>query len=154
MPHTIPLTPKAIAILEQNKPYTGYYPWPFATADDNHMHPDSLTKVFSRWHDYRLMQHELNPTSPPPEKYTAKSIRDTAKSLMIDAGVDRETRNLIQSHQLTGVDYEHYDRHEHLPEKRVGIAKYDKLLNSLLNGENPSVVQLHDYLYGLEDQAV
>lgn len=154
LPHTIPLTPKAIAILEQIKPYTGSYPWPFATADDNHMHPDSLTKVFNRWHDYRLKQHELNPASPPPEKYTAKSIRDTAKSLMIDAGVDRETRNLIQSHQLTGVDYEHYDRHEHLPEKRAGIVKYDKLLNSLLNGENPGVVQLHNHLYGLEDQAV
>lgn len=153
LPHTIPLTPRAIAILEKIRPYTGGYPWPFATSDDSHMHPDSLTKVFNRWHNYRLQQHKLNPSQPPPEKYTAKSIRDTAKSLMIDAGVDRETRNLIQSHQLTGVDYEHYDRHEHLPEKRAGIAKYDKLLNSLINGEELTVVQFQDYRCEPETQA-
>ncbi len=35
---------------------------------------------------------------------------------MIDAGVNRETRNLIQNHVLTGLDFKHYDKHDHLPE--------------------------------------
>ncbi|WP_257266034.1 hypothetical protein [Endozoicomonas sp. ONNA2] len=87
------------------------------------MSSDCITKIFNRWYDHRVTRHKQSPTNPAPEKYTPKSIRDTAKSLIIDAGVDRETRNLIQSHQLTGVDYEHYDRHEHLPEKRAATAK-------------------------------
>ena len=61
---------------------------------------------------------------------------------MIDAGVNRETRNLIQNHGLTGVDFKHYDKHDHLPEKIAGMAKYDRFLDSLLNDDTYNVIQL------------
>ena len=150
MPHVVPLTPRAISILEEVKAYTSQFPWPFATCNETAIHPDSLVRLFSQWHRHRVKQAEIKARKTglnlQPEKYTVKSIRDTAKSLMIDAGVDRETRNLIQSHQLTGVDYEHYDRHEHLPEKVAGITRYDQILEKILYGETGKVIDLNSHL--------
>jgi len=61
---------------------------------------------------------------------------------MIDAGVNRETRNLIQNHGLTGIDFKHYDKHDHLPEKLLGMEKYDRFLDKIISDNESNVVQL------------
>ncbi|WP_163371712.1 hypothetical protein [Endozoicomonas acroporae] len=64
---------------------------------------------------------------------------------MIDVGVNREQRNLLQSHAQSGVDVKHYDRHEHLPEKRESLRRYDALLDKILKGEETTLVDIDTY---------
>lgn len=132
--HTIPLTPRALNIIDEVREYTSQLPWPFAFQEKAPVRTDSLSTALDRWHRYRTRLCEQS-GDILTARYTPSCLRDTAKSLMVDAGINREVRNLIQSHQLTGVDYEHYDRHEHLPEKRAGMALYDQELSKVLQKE-------------------
>ena len=121
--HLIPLTDRACQIIEST-PRIGEYP--FAFRDFEHYSQGSISRAVGLY----MEKHKITNT------YLVRDIRRTCKNLLIDAGVDRESRNLIQIHQLTGVDYRHYDRHDHLPEKRAAMAKYDALLESILNSED------------------
>ncbi|WP_422474585.1 tyrosine-type recombinase/integrase [Endozoicomonas sp. ALB032] len=134
--HTIPLTPRALDIIAEVREYTSHLPWPFAFQEAAPVRTDSLSTALDRWHRYRTRLCEQS-GDLLTARYTPSCLRDTAKSLMIDAGINREVRNLIQSHQLTGVDYEHYDRHEHLSEKREGMERYDGLLSNILTTPKP-----------------
>ncbi|MFK0570703.1 hypothetical protein [Endozoicomonas sp.] len=63
LPHVVPLTPKAISILEEVRTYTSGYPWPFTVSHEAHLNPNSLTKILARWYEYRLQQHQNSPTA-------------------------------------------------------------------------------------------
>ncbi|MBF0266228.1 MAG: hypothetical protein HQL46_13265 [Gammaproteobacteria bacterium] len=124
-----PLTVRAFAILDslptQDKSY------PFSSDGKTSIRVETLLKAVQKY----CKQYKV-------EKFTLRDIRRTCKNLMIDAGVNRETRNLIQNHGLTGVDFKHYDKHDHLPEKVVGMAKYDRFLETLLSDNISNVVPL------------
>jgi len=124
-----PITPRAFAILDslptQDKAY------PFTTDGETAIRVETLLKAIQKY----CKQYDV-------EKFTLRDIRRTCKNLLIEAGVNRETRNLIQNHGLTGVDFKHYDKHDHLPEKISGMNKYDQLLEKLLTDNSDNVVQL------------
>jgi len=117
-----PLTTRAFNIL--NELPTQDFPYPFCTDGNNPVRVETLLKAIQKY----CKQYSV-------EKFTLRDIRRTCKNLMIDAGINRETRNLIQNHALTGVDFKHYDKHDHLPEKIEGMAKYGLFLDRLLNDE-------------------
>ena len=124
-----PLTPKALDIL--NELPTHEMDFPFTTIGKVPLRIETLLKAIKKYcHQFEV------------ESFTPRDIRRTVKNLMIDAGVNRESRNLIQNHGLTGIDFKHYDKHDHLPEKIAGMAKYDRFLDSILNDETDNVVQL------------
>ena len=142
--HVVPLTGRAMAILRAVREVSGSYPWPFCSgvkgrsgASKGELMPltlESLKNGFIRYNK-ALAEQATSKDKPAPEPFTARDIRRTVKNLMIDAGVNREQRNLLQSHARNGVDVKHYDRHEHLPEKRESIRRYDALLDKILKGE-------------------
>lgn len=152
--HVVPLTARALSILEEVKPITGNYPWPFCSgvrsrkaATKGQLAPygeGSFKNGFSRYNKM-LIEQAKEEDRPIPEWFTARDIRRTIKNILIDAGVSREQRNLLQSHAQTGVDIKHYDRHEHLPEKRESIRRYDALLDKILTGVETTLVNLDDY---------
>ncbi|MCW8930353.1 MAG: hypothetical protein OQL19_08965 [Gammaproteobacteria bacterium] len=124
-----PLTPRAFSVLD--KLTTQGMPYPFTTYGKSALRVETLLKNIKKY----CRQYNV-------EKFTLRDIRRTCKNLMIDAGVNRETRNLIQNHGLTGVDFKHYDKHDHLPEKVAGMAKYDRFLDGLLNDDIDNIIQL------------
>jgi integrase len=124
-----PLTPRAFSILDLL--YTQDMPYPFTTNGESAIRVETLLTAVQKY----CKKYDV-------EKFTLRDIRRTCKNLMIDAGVNRETRNLIQNHGLTGIDFKHYDKHDHLPEKMAGMSKYDRFLNSLLNDDTSNVIQL------------
>jgi len=127
--YVTPLTAKAIAILDGLN--TQELKYPFTTNGNVPIRTETLLKAINKY----CRQYEV-------EKFTLRDIRRTCKNLMIDAGIGRETRNLIQNHGLTGIDYKHYDKSDHLPEKLKGMAKYDRFLDSIIEGQTDNIVQL------------
>ena len=122
-----PLTDRAFEILDSLA--TQNMPFPFCSDGTNPIRVESLLKAVQKY----CTQFDV-------EKFTVRDLRRTCKNLMIDAGVNRETRNLIQNHALTGIDFKHYDKHDHLSEKVAGMAKYDRFLEVLLSENNDNVV--------------
>ena len=120
--HVVPLTGRARAILEQASIYTSEYAWPFTLRGKKPFRIESVNQAIRRY----VAAYEA-------DKFSPRDIRRTVKNLMIDAGINREQRNLIQGHAQTGIDIKHYERHEQLQEKRAGFAKYEKLLMDLLD---------------------
>jgi hypothetical protein len=49
------------------------------------------------------------------------------------AGVSKEIRDRIQNHALQDVSSKSYDRWTYMPEKRAGMAKWDKFVRALLS---------------------
>ena len=152
--HVVPLSRRALSLLEDVRPITGNYPWPFCSgvrsrkaATKGQLMPfneDSFKNAFRR---YNLMLKEQAEAQgrPVPERFTARDIRRTIKNILIDAGVSREQRNLLQSHAQTGVDIKHYDRHEHLPEKRESIRLYDALLSKIIDAAETTLIDMEEY---------
>lgn len=118
--HVVPLTERAFQIIN-GLPRIGDHP--FTAYGHKSFTQCSVRQALKRYHTQ----------NPNIEYYLIRDIRRTCKNLLIDAGVNREQRNLLQSHALHGVDFKHYDRHEHLPEKIEALERYDKLLESIIN---------------------
>ncbi len=129
--HVVPLTRRAIAILESVRPITGEYQWPFSTHGKCPIYVDSLTTAVSRYCQH-MNTKAIKAHKEPPSHFSPRDLRRTGKNLLIDAGVNRESRNLLQSHAQTGIDITHYDRSDHMNEKRKAISKYDRLLTKIL----------------------
>ena len=152
--HVVPLTKRALSIIEEVREFTENYPWPFCTGVASRkaetrgelvpIDINSLKNAFIRYNK-QLTEEAKESGTDTPESFTARDIRRTVKNLMIDAEINREQRNLLQSHAQTGVDVKHYDRHEHLPEKRESIRKYDALLDKILKGEQTKLVDMEHY---------
>ncbi|MBO9482278.1 site-specific integrase [Salinisphaera sp. G21_0] len=152
--HVVPLSARALSILNEVREFSGSYPWPFCsgapsrkTETKGQLVPitlESLKNGFIRYNKCILDQAEREGRQPPAP-FTARDIRRTVKNILIDAGVNREQRNLLQSHAQTGVDVKHYDRHEHLPEKRESMRMYDAFLERILNGVDTKLVDLDEY---------
>ena len=159
--HVVPLTARALSILEEVRPLTGHYLWPFCSgvrsrkaATKGQLTPyseDSFKNGFRRYNNMLKEQAEAE-GRPVPEWFTARDIRRTIKNILIDAGVSREQRNLLQSHGQTGVDIKHYDRHEHLPEKRKSMRSYDAFLGKILDGSETTLINLDEYRHVKEEQ--
>nr|WP_306671482.1 site-specific integrase [Endozoicomonas sp. ONNA2] len=152
--HVVPLSQRALSILEEVKAVSAGYPWPFCSgatgrkaSNKGQVLPitiDSVKKAFIRYNEW-LSEQAAAEGKPEHKNFSARDIRRTVKNILIDAGVNREQRNLLQSHGQTGVDVKHYDRHEHLPEKRESIRRYDALLGKIINGEETKLVDLEEY---------
>jgi integrase len=64
---------------------------------------------------------------------TNRDLRRTWKTLAGKAGVSKEIRDRLQNHTLQDVSSKSYDRWNYMPEKRAGMAKWDKFVTALLS---------------------
>lgn len=63
---------------------------------------------------------------------TNRDLRRTFKTLAGKAGVPKEIRDRLQNHALQDVSSKNYDRWNYMPEKRAGMARWDKYVRALL----------------------
>jgi hypothetical protein len=64
---------------------------------------------------------------------TNRDLRRTWKTLAGKAGVSKEIRDRLQNHTLQDVSSKSYDRWNYMPEKCVGMAKWDEFVTTLLS---------------------
>lgn len=120
-PHAIPVPDLAVELLEGIKP--NEYGWFFPSAMDP-------TKPVSAGTLYAFMWRQRGRGVIP---YASnRDLRRTWKTLAGKAGVPKEIRDRLQNHTLQDVSSKHYDRWEYMPEKRAGMARWDKFVRTLL----------------------
>ena len=127
--HLVPLTDRANKILQEVRPFTGGYEWPFSHAGKCPISIQSLKNVTRRF----LGSIHGNGI----HSFTIRDLRRTCKQLMTRAKMPREQRNLLQNHGFSGVDSKHYDNDPtaHLPAKQEAIQRYERALNNVLSGK-------------------
>lgn len=132
LPHSIPLPPQAVAILDSLTPNAqGLF---FANRADASAPPRSDGPMFAI---RRFLKDH-----PDFEPFVAKDIRRTWKTLAGDAGVSKEMRDRLQNHaRKSDISARHYDRYDYLAERRTAMAKWAAYLELVLSGEIKEVGQ-------------
>jgi integrase len=120
-PHAIPVPSLAAELVESIKP--NKHGWFFPSAKDP-ARPVSHGTLYSFM--WRQRDRGVIPV------VTNRDLRRTWKTLAGKAGVPKEIRDRIQNHALQDVSSKSYDRWTYMPEKRAGMAKWDKFVRALL----------------------
>ena len=124
-PHAVPVPPLAAELIESIKP--NEYGWFFPSAKDP-------TKPVSHGSLYAFVWRQRDRGVVPYA--TNRDLRRTFKTLAGKAGVSKEIRDRLQNHALQDVSSKNYDRWNYMPEKRAGMAKWDKFVRALLKKGN------------------
>jgi len=129
--HLIPLSERAIEILEEVAPLTGAreYIWtttgkkPIATTSPSHAVRDWLDSKHGKIGDEQIPH------------FTPRDLRRTCAQLMQRHGVEDRLSDILQSHGQTGVVGEHYRNNPeaYLPAKRQALEAFDAALNKVLS---------------------
>jgi integrase len=120
-PHAVPVPSLAAELMESIKP--NEFGWFFPSAKDpsKPVSHGSLYAFVWRQRDRGVVPYATN-----------RDLRRTFKTLAGKAGVSKEIRDRLQNHALQDVSSKNYDRWNYMPEKRAGMAKWDKFVRAFL----------------------
>ena len=124
--HLVPLTDKAITLLEElrNQSPGAEFIFTQQTNPTKHIRTDSLATAISRYREAK----------PEFKHFVARDFRGTCKTLMGELGISKEIRDRLQNHAMNDVSSKHYDRYDYLQEKRHALniwqAKLDEVTNN------------------------
>lgn len=129
-PHLVPLSPRAVAILERVKEINGCYPWPWTTTGKQHIVVSSPRHAIADWlqSEHAVIEGKQTPSFSP------RDLRRTCAQLMQKHGISDQLSDLLQAHGQTGVANLHYRNNPEaaLPEKRRAIEQFDRALAKVL----------------------
>ncbi len=74
------------------------------------------------------------------EQFDLRDIRRTCETSLAALGVSRDIRAQLLSHGISGVQAQHYDRHDYIKEKHSTLIKWERYLNRIVTGEDESKV--------------
>lgn len=127
--HLVPLSPRALGLLQWVKPITGRldHPWASLRAKGQPLGLMTIAHTIGR---FLAARPELAP-------FTARDLRRTTKQLALRAGIPLHDVNLLQHHGMTGVAVQHYANSPEafLPQLREIMARWDAALGRILAGE-------------------
>lgn len=127
--HVVPLSTLAWEAMKEMKKDTGDYEYLFPAShkgtyrENKSIYVTTISKVI----------REYCEGHKKVEKFIARDIRRTVKTLMGKAGIDKAIRDRIQNHALLDVSSKHYDRYDYLPEKRQAMKAWNDYLNLIIN---------------------
>lgn len=124
-PHAVPVPSIAAELIESIKPNA--HGW-FFPSMKNPSKPVSHGTLYSF-----MWRHRDRGVIPV---VTNRDLRRTWKTLAGQAGVPKEIRDRIQNHALQDVSSKSYDRWTYMPEKRAGMARWDKFVRALLSSKH------------------
>ena len=120
-PHAVPVPSIAAELIESVKP--NEHGWFFPSQKDP-------SKPVSHGTLYSFMWRQRDRGVIPV--VTNRDLRRTWKTLAGKAGISKEIRDRIQNHALHDVSSKNYDRWNYMPEKRAGMARWDRFARALL----------------------
>jgi integrase len=92
--HLVPLTDRALGLLEQVRPISGGYEWPFSFNGTAPLHPDSLKTAVSRF----LVSDQALVRGEPMQTFHPRDFRRSCKQLMLRANLAPHLADLLQNH--------------------------------------------------------
>ncbi|HHX8298580.1 tyrosine-type recombinase/integrase [Vibrio diabolicus] len=123
--HMVPLTNSAIKILKEVRKQTGNIVSPFVffkkTNTNEHMPTNTIAQAL-------ITYKKVTKVRP----FVARDFRRTVKTLGGEVKITKEHRDRIQGHAINDVSGRHYDMYDYIDEKRSGLDKWEKALNSRL----------------------
>jgi len=129
-PHLVPLTERAVAILERVKDINGCHPWPWTTTGKQHIVVSSPRHAIADWlkSEHAVIEGKQTPSFSP------RDLRRTCAQLMQRHGISDQLSDLLQAHGQTGVANLHYRNNPEaaLPEKRRAIELFERALAKVL----------------------
>lgn len=140
-PHLVPLSPRAVAILERVREINGCHPWPWTTTGKQHIVVSSPRHAIADWlkSEHAVIDGKQTPSFSP------RDLRRTCTQLMQKHGVSDQLSDLLQAHGQTGVANLHYRNNPEaaLPEKQRAIELFERALTKVLGEEQAdNVVKL------------
>ncbi len=127
--HVVPLSILAWETMKEMKKDTGDYEYLFPAShkgiyrENKSIYVTTISKVI----------REYCEGHKKVDKFIARDIRRTVKTLMGKAGIDKAIRDRIQNHALLDVSSKHYDRYDYLPEKRQALKVWNDYLDLVIN---------------------
>ncbi|WP_033084311.1 hypothetical protein [Colwellia psychrerythraea] len=58
-----------------------------------------------------------------------RDFRRTCKTLIVEAGISKEMRDILQQHDKSDVSAIHYDRYSYIKEKRAALNMWTSIFN-------------------------
>ncbi len=131
--HRVPLSPLALALIQEARDLTGDSPWLFPSPGGNGaITPHSINRAL-----YRVLR-PAPPKRPKPaieiEDMTPHDLRRTAASGITSLGISRLTVSKILNHVENSVTAV-YDRHGYDAEKRHALDAWGRRLMEIVSGE-------------------
>lgn len=129
-PHLVPLSPRAVAILERVREINGCHPWPWTTTGKQHIVVSSPRHAIADW---LQSEHAVIDGKQIPN-FSPRDLRRTCAQIMQRHGVSDQLSDLLQAHGQTGVANLHYRNNPEaaLPEKRRAIELFNHALATVL----------------------
>ncbi|GAB3376309.1 tyrosine-type recombinase/integrase [Azotobacter armeniacus] len=142
-PHLVPLSPRAVEILERVRAINSCHPWPWTTTGKQHIVVSSPRHAVADW----LASDHAGIDGKRITSFSPRDLRRTCAQLMQKHGVSDSLSDLLQAHGQTGVVGRHYRNNPEaaLPEKRRAIELFDRALATVLGdvvGQGGNVVLL------------
>lgn len=133
--HLVPLTERALGLLEEVRPISGSYLWPFSFSGQAPLHPASAKTAVSRF----LASDQGRIHGKPMETFHPRDIRRSCKQLMLRANIAPHLADLLQNHAQGGLVGKHYanDPTAKLPAKWQAMNAFEALLSKVLSGGEP-----------------
>ncbi|MHC8364698.1 tyrosine-type recombinase/integrase [Pseudomonas sp. ZT5P21] len=129
-PHLVPLTERAVAIVERVKEINGCHPWPWTTTGKQHIVVSSPRHAIADWlrSEHAVIDGKQTPSFSP------RDLRRTCAQLMQRYGISDQLSDLLQAHGQTGVANLHYRNNPEaaLPEKQRAIELFERALTKVL----------------------
>jgi integrase len=129
-PHSIPLSPQAVTILDGLAVNRQGLFFPGRARDNAPLSMNAVEKELDRFIEKNGSQH-----------FCPRDLRRTWKTLAGAAGLSKEIRDRLQNHARSDVSSRHYDRWTMLPEKRAAVAQWSEYLDWVLNGDLGEIEQ-------------
>ena len=131
--HMVPLTERALTILEPIRLFNGSFEWPWTTTGNQHVSISTPTHAITKW--LKSDRSVVNSKQVPP--FTARDLRRTCAQIMQRHGISDSASDLLQAHGQTGVVSRHYRNNPEaaLPEKWRAINSFDAALSNILDLE-------------------
>jgi integrase len=137
-PHLVPLTERAVAILERVKDINGCHPWPWTTTGKQHIVVSSPRHAIADWlkSEHAVIDGKQTPSFSP------RDLRRTCAQLMQRYGISDQLSDLLQAHGQTGVANLHYRNNPEaaLPEKHRAIELFEHALAKVLGKKQTAKV--------------
>lgn len=137
-PHLVPLSPRAVAILERVREINSCHPWPWTTTGKQHIVVSSPRHAIADW---LQSEHAVIDGKQVPN-FSPRDLRRTCAQIMQRHGVSDQLSDLLQAHGQTGVANLHYRNNPEaaLPEKQRAIGLFEQALEKVL-GESADQVE-------------
>ncbi len=136
--HLLPLAPVAAGIVTALVERS--------TATGKHLlFASGRSRMHSRTPGKRALQISEQMDGAP---FDLRDIRRTTETMLAALGISRDVRAQLLSHGISGVQAQHYDRHEYLEEKRAALRKWERHLKKISSAEEKGEVVAFENLKG------